>query len=130
MSKAVNGASLTQYEGMRADSDDEQLSRLTELIAQSLCERNPRFREVLEHGAHTQVTRLIAEVLRNGRPLPETVRAVVLRTPTDIHLVASALGDCLVSAPGEAPGMLIPGRLAEGPEGRARLKGVLRHRAA
>ncbi|REK86760.1 PucR family transcriptional regulator [Streptomyces inhibens] len=54
----------------------------------------------------------------------------MLRTATDIHLVASALGDCLVSAPGEAPGLLIPGALAEGRDGRAKLKGVLRHRAA
>ncbi|MFI7091202.1 helix-turn-helix domain-containing protein [Streptomyces lydicus] len=130
MSNALNGVRLAQPDDMRADTDEEQLSRLTELITQALCERNPRFRELLEHGARPQVTRLIAEVLRGGRPLPETVRAVMLRSGTDLHLVASALGDCLVSGPGEAAGLLIPGALADGPDGRARLKGVLRHRAA
>ncbi|MEV0375433.1 helix-turn-helix domain-containing protein [Streptomyces sp. NPDC050636] len=60
-------------------------------------------------------------------PLPERVRAVVLRTGTDIHLVASALGDCLISAPGQAPCLLIPGPLADD---RARLHGVLRCRSA
>ncbi|MFB6439423.1 helix-turn-helix domain-containing protein [Streptomyces sp. NPDC056411] len=130
MNKTPNVVRLTQAPAPLTDNDDEQLSRLTELITQALCERNPRFREVLEHGAHTHVTRLIAEVLGSGRPLPETVRAVMLRTDTDIHLVAAALGDCLVSAPGEAPGLLIPGALADGADGRARLKGVLRHRAA
>ncbi|MGW1376995.1 PucR family transcriptional regulator [Streptomyces sp. NPDC002446] len=132
MSKALNGVWLAQSGDARADGDGDgnQLAILTELVTQSLCDRNPSFRECLENGARTQVTRLIEDVLRGGRPLPETVRAVMLRTGTDIHLVASALGDCLVSAPGEAPGLLIPGPLAEDPGGRARLKGVLRHRAA
>ncbi|MGP8297749.1 PucR family transcriptional regulator [Streptomyces inhibens] len=130
MSEALNGTRLPQSGDTRADIKSDQLSRLTELIAQSLCDRNPGFRKILEHGGHTQVTQLIEEVLRTGHPLPDTVRAVMLRTATDIHLVASALGDCLVSAPGEAPGLLIPGALAEGRDGRAKLKGVLRHRAA
>ncbi|MEU8680098.1 helix-turn-helix domain-containing protein [Streptomyces sp. NPDC048611] len=103
---------------------------MTELIAQALCDRNPNFKEVIERGGHQQVARLIEGVLRSGRPLPEKVRAVMLRSDTDIHLVASALGDCLVSAPDEAPGLLIPAELADGRNGRARLKGVLRHRAA
>ncbi|WAT95759.1 PucR family transcriptional regulator [Streptomyces nigrescens] len=103
---------------------------MTELIAQSLCDRNPGFKEVIERGGPQQVARLIQDVLRSGHPLPEKVRAVMLRTDTDIHLVASALGDCLVSTPGEAPGLLIPAALADGKSGRARLKGVLRHRAA
>ncbi|MFF9787886.1 MULTISPECIES: PucR family transcriptional regulator [Streptomyces] len=103
---------------------------MTELIAQSLCDRNPDFKEVIERGGPQQVARLIQDVLRSGHPLPEKVRAVMLRTDTDIHLVASALGDCLVSTPGEAPGLLIPAALADGKSGRARLKGVLRHRAA
>ncbi|MFI5520438.1 PucR family transcriptional regulator [Streptomyces platensis] len=103
---------------------------MTELIAQSLCDRNPSFKEVIERGGHQRVARLIEDVLRSGRPLPEKVRAVMLRTDTDIHLVASALGDCLVSAPDEPPGLLIPASLADGKSGRARLKGVLRHRAA
>ncbi|MCZ1006439.1 helix-turn-helix domain-containing protein [Streptomyces lydicus] len=128
VSEALNDA-LPQR-GIRADSEDDQLAILTELIAQTLCERNPGFREVIERGGHQQVTRLIEEVLRRGRPLPDKVRAVMLRTDTDIHLVASALGDCLVSAPKEAPGLLIPAQLADGKSGRARLKGVLRHRAA
>lgn len=130
MSKALNGVWLAQPGDTRADDETDQLVNLTELVTQSLCDRNPRFRECLERGARTQVTRLIEEVLRGGRPLPDTVRAVMLRTGTDIHLVASALGDCLVSAPGEAPGLLIPGSLADDRDGRARLKGVLRHRAA
>ncbi|UKY53662.1 PucR family transcriptional regulator [Streptomyces inhibens] len=130
MSEALNGPRLPQSGATRADIKSDQLSRLTELIAQSLCDRNPGFRKILEHGGRTQVTQLIEEVLRTGHPLPDTVRAVMLRTATDIHLVASALGDCLVSAPGEAPGLLIPGALAEGRDGRAKLKGVLRHRAA
>ncbi|MFG2287218.1 helix-turn-helix domain-containing protein [Streptomyces sp. NPDC048595] len=129
MSNALNGAWLAQPGDTRAD-DHDQLAILTDLVTQSLCDRNPRFRDCLEHDTRTQVTRLIEEVLRNGRPLPGTVRAVMLRTGTDIHLVASALGDCLVSAPGEAPGLLIPGTLADDSGGRARLKGVLRHRAA
>ncbi|MFE3881682.1 helix-turn-helix domain-containing protein [Streptomyces lydicus] len=128
VSEALNDA-LPQR-GSRADSEDDQLAILTELIAQTLCDRNPGFREVIERGGHQQVTRLIEEVLRRGRPLPDKVRAVMLRTGTDIHLVASALGDCLVSAPKEAPGLLIPAQLADGKSGRARLKGVLRHRAA
>ncbi|MFF8785691.1 helix-turn-helix domain-containing protein [Streptomyces sp. NPDC015125] len=128
VSEALNDA-LPQR-GIRADSEDDQLAILTELIAQTLCDRNPGFREVIERGGHQQVTRLIEEVLRRGRPLPDKVRAVMLRTDTDIHLVASALGDCLVSAPEEAPGLLIPAQLADGKSGRARLKGVLRHRAA
>ncbi|MFE0377065.1 PucR family transcriptional regulator [Streptomyces inhibens] len=130
MSEALNGTRLPQSGDTRADIKSDQLSRLTELIAQSLCDRNPGFRKFLEYGGRTQVTQLIEEVLRTGHPLPDTVRAVMLRTATDIHLVASALGDCLVSAPGEAPGLLIPGALAEGRDGRAKLKGVLRHRAA
>lgn len=130
MSKALNGVWLPHPGDMRSDGEKDQLTILTDLIAQALCDRNPRLREFLQHGARTQVTRLIEEVLRSARPLPETVRAVMLRTGGDIHLVADALGDGLVSAPGEAPGLLIPGPLAEGRSGRARLKGVLRHRAA
>ncbi|MFI0709928.1 PucR family transcriptional regulator [Streptomyces inhibens] len=130
MSEALNGTRLPQSGDTRADIKSDQLSQLTELIAQSLCDRNPGFRKFLEYGGRTQVTQLIEEVLRTGHPLPDTVRAVILRTATDIHLVASALGDCLVSAPGEAPGLLIPGALAEGRDGRAKVKGVLRHRAA
>ncbi|MEU9122251.1 helix-turn-helix domain-containing protein [Streptomyces sp. NPDC048506] len=130
MSEALNGVWLPQPGDMRADTPEDPLTALTELVTQSLCDRNPRFRDFLQHGARPQVLRLIEEALRTARPLPETVRAVMLRTDTDIHLVASALGDCLVSAAGEAPGLLIPGSLAEGPDGRARLKGVLHHRAA
>lgn len=129
VSEALNGVRLPQCGDTRADSEG-QLAILTELIAQSLCDRNPSFKEVIERGGHQQVARLIEDVLRSGRPLPEKVRAVMLRTDTDIHLVASALGDCLVSAPGEPPGLLIPASLADGKSGRARLKGVLRHRAA
>ncbi|MFF7231261.1 helix-turn-helix domain-containing protein [Streptomyces sioyaensis] len=130
VSEVLNGVRLPQCGDGRADSEEDQLAILTELIAQTLCERNPGFKEVLERGGHQQVTRLIENVLRSGNPLPDKVRAVMLRSDTDIHLVASALGDCLVSAPGEAPGLLIPASLADGKEGRARLKGVLRHRAA
>lgn len=60
-------------------------------------------------------------------PLPERVRAIALKTDADIHLVASALGDCLVSAPGQAPCLLIPGPLGDE---RAKLHGVLRCRSA
>ncbi|MYT12838.1 PucR C-terminal helix-turn-helix domain-containing protein [Streptomyces sp. SceaMP-e96] len=129
VSEALNGVRLPQCGDTRADSE-AQLAILTELIAQSLCDRNPDFKEVIERGGPQQVARLIQDVLRSGHPLPEKVRAVMLRTDTDIHLVASALGDCLVSTPGEAPGLLIPAALADGKSGRARLKGVLRHRAA
>lgn len=129
VSEALNGAPLPQCGDTRADSE-AQLAILTELIAQSLCDRNPSFKEVIEQGGPQQVARLIEGVLRSGDPLPEKVRAVMLRTDTDIHLVASALGDCLVGTPGEAPGLLIPAALADGKSGRARLKGVLRHRAA
>ncbi|MFF4604824.1 helix-turn-helix domain-containing protein [Streptomyces sp. NPDC001339] len=130
MSEVLNGVRLPRPGHLPAEDTGDQLAVLTELVAQSLCERNPRFRELLQHGARTQVIRLIEEALRTARPLPETVRAVMLRTDTDLHLVAAALGDCLVSAPGEAPGLLIPGPLADDRSGRARLKGVLRHRAA
>ncbi|MBL1091007.1 MULTISPECIES: helix-turn-helix domain-containing protein [Streptomyces] len=130
MSTARNASPLAQPGDPRADGGDEQLAALTELVVHSLCERNPGFREFLERNDGAQVTRLIADVLRTGRPLPATVRAVRLATATDLHLVAAALGDCLVSLPDEAPGLLIPGALAEGEEGRARLKGILRHRAA
>ncbi|MFJ8673127.1 PucR family transcriptional regulator [Streptomyces sp. NPDC093589] len=60
-------------------------------------------------------------------PLPDTVRAVALRSAADIRLVASALGDCLVSPPGQQACLLVPGPVADD---RAKLTGVLRCRSA
>ncbi|UQA97313.1 PucR family transcriptional regulator [Streptomyces halobius] len=63
-------------------------------------------------------------------PLPGRVRAIALRTRTDIHLVASALGDCLISAPEQEPCLLVPVTASPLADEKARLHGVLRCRSA